>query len=135
MKVIEKAYNINAPVEKVWDALINPEIIETWGAGPDVQMSDVVGSEFSIWGGDIFGKNVEIVENQLLKQEWYGSKDWNKPSIVTFDLRSKEDSTILKLTHTDFPEQVDQESFESFASGWDDYYVGPLKELVEKESS
>ncbi len=53
MKVIKQTYIIKAPLEKVWNALTDPKIIEKWGAGPAI-MDSKEGTEFSLWGGDIF---------------------------------------------------------------------------------
>lgn len=34
MKTIKQTYHIKAPVEKVWEALVNSKEIEGWGAVP-----------------------------------------------------------------------------------------------------
>lgn len=133
MNKIDKTYKILASLEDVWQALVDPKQITAWGAGPNVVMTDKQGEKFSLWNGDIFGKNIEVIENQLLKQEWYGG-DWGTPSTVTFRLEDKGDYTSLHLLHVDFPQQVTQEEFDGFASGWDDFYVGPLKALAEKKA-
>lgn len=126
MKHIKKIYVINSPVEKVWEALVNPEIIEKWGGGP-AKMKDLLGFKFSLWGGDIHGKNIKVVKNKTLVQEWF-SGEWDKPSIATFNLESVgEKKTKLELFHVDVP---DTES-DSIDDGWDEYYLGPLKNLLE----
>jgi len=126
MKTIKKKYLIKAPVEKVWDALVNPKAIERWGAGP-AKMSDKENFEFKLWGGDVFGENIKVVPNKLLEQNWYGGS-WKKPSKAKFLLKSFGEDTELFLEHTDVPE----EEFEDIDKGWDDYYFGPLKEYLEK---
>ena len=55
MKVIKQTYNIKTPVEKVWQALTDPKVIEKWGAGTAV-MDSKEGTEFSLWGGRYFWK-------------------------------------------------------------------------------
>lgn len=55
MKTIKQTYLINASRQDVWQALIDPVIIDKWGGGP-ARMNDRVGTEFSLWGGDIYGK-------------------------------------------------------------------------------
>ena len=60
MKIIKKNYVVNASIEKVWDALVNPSTINKWGGGP-AKMSAVSASEFELWGGDIYGKNTKVV--------------------------------------------------------------------------
>lgn len=125
MKSFKLVYLINAPLTKVWGALTNPKVISDWGAGP-AKMSAKEGVEFSLWGGNIWGKNTKVVPNKLLVQDWYGGK-WNKPSKVTFELKEKRGVTHVTLIHEDLP----NEGWKDFYDGWKDYYLGPLKNLVE----
>ncbi len=126
MKTIEKSYSIQAPVAAVWRALVDPAVIEQWGAGP-ARMDDQVGTAFQLWGGDIYGKNVESEPGKRLVQEWYAG-DWPAPSIAAFTLREEAGGTKLDLLHTVVPD----EEHESIAAGWDEYYLGPIKSLLER---
>jgi len=127
MKAIKKSYKIGAPIEQVWKALVDPEIIDKWGGDP-LKMDSKVGSKFQLWGGDIYGKNIEVVDKKKLVQEW-SIGDWSKPSIVTFTLKGEGNETILDLEHVDVPE----EEIDDIDHGWDDYYIGPLKKMLEKK--
>jgi len=69
MKTIKQKYSIKAPVEKVWQSLVDPKIIKQWGGGP-AKMDDKVGTNFKLWGGDIYGKNLKVIKNKLLIQNW-----------------------------------------------------------------
>lgn len=126
MKTIKQIYKISASIQDVWRALVEPEVINQWGGGP-VHMDDKMGTEFTLWGGDIHGKNIKVVENKELIQDWYGG-DWEKPSKVTFTLIEKGNDTELSLLHEDVPD----EEVKDIADGWKTYYLGPLKELLEK---
>ena len=128
MKTIKQTYIIKASVDKVWEALVDARIIEGWGAGP-AKMDDKVGTKFSLWGKSIWGKNLEVVQNRKLVQDWYSDeeKKWEKPSKVTFALHEEKDSTRLELVHEDIPD----ENFKDIADGWKDYYLGPLKDYLE----
>ncbi len=126
MKKIKQTYLINAPVEKVWEALVDPKVIEKWGAGPAI-MNPQEAFEFSLWGGDIHGKNTKIIERKQLIQEWY-EKGWEKPSRVTFNLSSKDNKTEIELIH----EQIPDSRLKDIDQGWKDYYLGPIKKLLEK---
>lgn len=127
MRSLELKFLINATPEAVWQALVDPKHIEEWGAGPAL-MNDKVGTEFSLWGGDIHGKNLEVLENDELVQEWYGGK-WEKPSIVRFSLTEEDGKTRVTLTQTDIPES----DFESISEGWKEYYFSPLRTYVEQK--
>lgn len=125
MKTIRQTNHINAPVEKVWQALVDPKEIDHWGAGPAV-MDESIGTEFSLWGGDVHGKNIEVEKNKKLVQEWYGG-NWDEPSIATFSLSEKEGLTTLDFVQTNVPDA----EFESIDQGWKDYYLDPLKAYLE----
>ena len=124
--VIRKTYTINSSISKVWDTLVNPKEIDGWGAGP-AKMDGKVGTVFSLWGGDIHGKNIEVDAPKKLVQEWI-SGDWGKPSIVAFELSESDGKTEVKLTHEKYPE----EEHNDLSGGWDDFYFDPIKEYLEK---
>lgn len=126
-KIIKKSYEISAPIEQVWKALVDPKIIDEWGGGPSI-MDGKIGTEFQLWGGDIHGKNIEVVKERKLVQEWFEG-DWQKPSIVTFTLQTQDNKTILKLEHKSVPD----EEIDDINQGWDDYYLGPIKKMLEKK--
>lgn len=126
MRTIKQTYKISAPVKDVWQALVDPKIIAKWGGGP-AKMDNKTGTKFTLWGGDIFGKNTKVSENKELMQEWFGG-DWEKPSKVTFTLKEKDRKTEVKLLQEDVPD----EEAEDIDEGWKKYYLGPLKELIEK---
>lgn len=125
MKTVKKTYLIKAPLEKVWQALTDQKMIDDWGAGP-AQMDDQVGTEFRLWGGDIFGKNVEVVANKKLVQDWF-EDDWDQPSKVTFDLSQKNGKIKVTLLHENIPDSEAEE----IDHGWDSYYLGSMKEYLE----
>lgn len=126
MKGIYKEYRIKSRIEKVWDALTNPKTINLWSVAK-AKMSEKVKDEFSLWGGDMYGKNVKVVKNSLLEQEWW-VKGWEKPSTVVFELSEDGEYTVVKLSHTDLPE----DEIEEYSNGWDLYYMGEIKKLLEK---
>ena len=126
MKAIKQNYTISAAVEKVWKALVDPREIEKWGAGP-AKMDDKAGSKFSIWGGDIHGTNATVIENKVLEQDWYGG-DWDQPSKVRFELKQKGNKTGLELIHENIPD----DEAKDIDDGWKQYYLGPMKEYLEK---
>lgn len=132
MKSLTKTYLINAPVLKVWDALVNPATIEEWGGGPAVMNSEP-GFEFSLWDGQIFGKNLEVKPNEELTQEWFGG-EWKEPSLVSFKLKSINEpfgSAQGKQTElTLFQERIPDEEYKDIDEGWDLYYLGAIKTLL-----
>jgi activator of HSP90 ATPase len=127
MKTIVKDYRISAPIEKVWMALTVPLEIEKWGAGP-ARMDGNEGTKFSLWGGDIYGTNIEVETYKKLVQEWYGGK-WEEPSILTIKLHKDGAGTKVEIVHENVPDK----EYEDIQKGWEDYYMGPLKKYLEND--
>ena len=65
MKEIKQTFHIKAKPEEVYNALTNPLFIELW-TGYSAVMEPKPETEFSIWEGDIHGKNIEFVENRKI---------------------------------------------------------------------
>ncbi|MDN5200901.1 SRPBCC domain-containing protein [Fulvivirgaceae bacterium BMA10] len=125
MKTIVKNYDINASKTKVYEALTDQKIIESWSGSP-AKMDLAEGGEFSLWGGTIHGVNHKITQDQII-QDWKEEK-WEAFSKCTFNLDESDGVTHLELVHEDIPDG----SAKSIDNGWDIYYLGPLKELLEK---
>jgi activator of HSP90 ATPase len=123
--MIKKHYEISATLPRVWQAFIDQTEISDWGGGP-VIMDDIVGTKFSLWGGDIHGTNIEVIPEKRLTQDWYGG-DWDKASRVIFTFSERNGKTIIDLIHKGVP--VGEEA--EFDSGWDDYYLGAIKKYLE----
>lgn len=123
---IRKTYVIDATREAVWTALTDPKAIERWSGGP-ADMSAESGSTFSLWDGSIFGTVIEVVPGRSMLQEWYGG-NWDAPSLARFTLSDDTGGgTRLELENTGVPD----EDAPDIDAGWDEYYLGPLKTLVE----
>ena len=89
-------------------------------------MDDKVGTEFKLWGEEIYGENTKIIPNKLLEQDW-SDGDFAKPSFVRFELSEHNDITTIDLTQDNVPD----DQFDDINNGWEVYYLGPLKELME----
>ena len=130
MKTIKQTYFIKSVLSKVWAALVDPKQIDEWGGGP-AKMDDKVNTKFSLWGGSIWGTNTNIELQKKLVQDWYSdsnNRKWESPSIVTFELKEEKDGVNLTLLHENIPD-ADAKDIEE---GWKSYYLGPLKDYLEK---
>ena len=117
---------IKATTEEVFNALTNPYQIAIWTGYPAI-MSTEEGSEFSLWDGDICGKNMTIVPNKEITQEWYFG-DQEKKSIANIKLKQKTANiTKVELYHTNIP----SEDFEDICEGWKEYSLGAVKTYLE----
>jgi len=126
MQELRKYYRIKASPEEIYAALVNPFSISLW-TGSKAEMKEEEGSEFSLFEGDIAGKNLKFEKDRKIIQEWYFGEQ-EEASIVTITLRPDRHYTKIELHHTNIPE----EAFEDMEHGWDAYYFGSLKEFFEK---
>jgi uncharacterized protein YndB with AHSA1/START domain len=123
MKDYKKYYLLDAPPEDVYNALTNPIALKLW-TGEEAEMSTEAGSEFSIMGGSIVGKNISFEENKSITQQWYFGEDEEAPSIVTIKLHKHPDGTSVEVRHTNIPD----EAYDDIAEGWSGVYFGGLQE-------
>jgi len=126
MKKLTKKYFINAPLEQVYEALTNPDVIEKWSGAPAI-MEAKSGGVFSLWNSEVYGKNKQVHKNRIT-QEWL-TDDWDAPSKVTLVLKKKGYSTIIEIKHEDIPEY----DYENIENSWDTYFMRPLQKLLECE--
>jgi activator of HSP90 ATPase len=127
MKNFKKYYKINATPEEVYNALVNPNLIEIW-TDSEVIMSEEVGSEFSLYDGDLVGKNLEFEKNKKLVQQWYFGEE-GPESIVTIKLHEDKYGTSVELNHTNIPD----EAYDNISTGWTEGYFGSILDLFEEE--
>jgi activator of HSP90 ATPase len=120
MKTFKKTFKINAEPADVYSALTNPFTIELWSGYP-AQMSTEPGSEFSLWEGDITGKNIEFVQDKKVVQEWYFG-DQSEKSIVTITIFPDRDNSSVNVEHTNIPD----DEFNDIAEGWREYYIAAI---------
>jgi len=126
MKQIRRSFVIKANRDEVFNALTNPLALELWTGYPAV-MDPTPGTEFSLWEGDISGKNLEIVPGEKIVQEWFFD-DPEHDSIVTIELEDEKNTTRIKLSHINIPD----DAFSNIESGWKEYFFGALKKYLEK---
>ena len=125
MPDFKKYYTLPASPEEVYNALTNPIIIRLWSGEP-AEMSTEPGSEFSLWGDSISGKNLEFEPNKKIVQEWYFG-DHPDQSVVTIKLHLHKEGTSVEIRHTNIPE----EDYKDITAGWNDSYMASLYEFFD----
>jgi activator of HSP90 ATPase len=95
--------------------------------GAATEISPEVGGTFTLFGGVIMGRHIEMVPNEMLVQAWR-EKDWEPGvySIVKFKLNEAGPDTRLVFDHTGFPGG----KAESLAAGWKSHYWEPLQKYL-----
>ncbi len=129
MKDFKKYYIVNAPPSDVYLALTNPLTIQLW-SGEEAVMSTDPDSEFSLWEGSITGKNLEFVEDKLIRQEWYFGEREEK-SIVTIKLHAHDSGTSIEVRQTNIPD----EDYDDIVDGWNTMYMGAIQDFYESDGA
>jgi activator of HSP90 ATPase len=90
---------------------------------PPAQIDREAGAAFSIFGGFIEGRNIELVSDTRLVQVWR-PKYWPAGiySIARFELKEHPGGTLLIFDHTGFP----ADDAASLALGWKQNYWQPM---------
>lgn len=127
MKDFKKYYAIPAPSEEVYAALTLEGTIQLW-TGDKVKMSTEVGTEFSLWDGNIVGKNLEFETGKKMVQQWYFGEQ-EEPSIVTIKLHDDKGATSLEVRHTNIPDA----DFDDIVDGWNNQYIASLIEFYQED--
>jgi len=120
MKTFKKTFKINAEPSDIYSAMTNPYTIELW-SGYHAEMSTEPESEFSLWEGDIVGKNLEFVQDRKVVQEWYFG-DRSEKSIVTIIINADGENSQVTVEHTNIPD----DEFAQISEGWREFYIGAI---------
>uniref|UniRef100_A0A060T2X2 ARAD1C32252p n=1 Tax=Blastobotrys adeninivorans TaxID=409370 RepID=A0A060T2X2_BLAAD len=113
----------SAPAQQLYDAFLKPEMVAAWTRSkPDI--SPKVGSEYTLFNGNISGKILKLEEPNHISMTWR-LRDWKQGHYANLDLNFAQGSgeTSLKVNWTGIP--IGQE--EVVQTNFDEYYVKPIK--------
>jgi len=139
--VAKAIITVNVPVQKVWDALTNPEIIKEYMFGTTV-VSDWQEGSSIIWKGKWQGRRYEdkgvilkLVPTHLIQYSHF-SPLTGVPDVpenyhtVTIELSSDENRTLVMLTQDNNP---DEEARQHSEQNWG-MILSSLKKVLEERS-
>lgn len=126
MNAVKKEIIINAPIEKVWKALTNPEEMKNWYFDiPDFSLEkDAVFNFYEPGGANKYWHRCQVEEvdpNHIFKHTWEHPDFSKAVTHLTWRLSEKEDQTILNLNHDKLDRLADAgEDFkaENYDIGW-----------------
>lgn len=130
MKSIKQSVKFKASPEDVYSALMSSKKHSEF-TGSTAKISTKVGGKFSAYDGSLHGKNLKIIKNKEIVQEWRCEMDdWPKDhySKVTFLIKKTNPGCELTFIQTDVPDKC----YASIKQGWIDYYWNPMKKFLEK---
>ncbi|MGD0404592.1 MAG: SRPBCC family protein [Candidatus Acidiferrales bacterium] len=123
---LHQEIDLKASPQKIYEILLDSKQFAAF-TGMPAEISREPGGAFSMFGGMIVGRSVELVANQRIVQAWRpGSWDPGVYSIVRFELKGDSGETKLILDHTGFPEG----DFAHLDPGWYARYWNPLKKYL-----
>lgn len=122
-KPISQSYEIAATPAQVFAALTKADVIQKWSGAP-AQIDAQPGTEFVLFGDNIVGKNIEVVPNKKLVQDWV-EKSWETRSKVTFTLKESKGGTTVDILHEGVPDAA----VENISGGWKDYFMAPIQKM------
>lgn len=123
---LRQEVDFHASPQRVFDALINSKEF-TGFTGMMAAIDRSSGGAFSLFDGQVIGRNVELIPNSEIVQAWRATT-WPPGvySIVRFDLTLIGSGTHLVLTQTAFPDG----EYEHLDAGWPVRYWKPLAEYL-----
>ena len=103
---------INAPVNKVWDALTKPELVKKWQYGSELITDWNVGSTIRFrteWEGKVFeqwGAILDVVQNKVIRYSLFAPRPdlEDKPEnyfIMNYILMEGENQVTLEIIQED----------------------------------
>jgi uncharacterized protein YndB with AHSA1/START domain len=125
---IAQTITIKSSAEKVYNALtIAAEFSEFTKVPAEISTDE--GGVFSCFGGQIAGRQIELVPNERIVQAWRVTSMWDEGvySIVTFDISQTGDTTTITLLQAGHPE----DATDHLGPGWHKMYWDPLKAYLE----
>jgi activator of HSP90 ATPase len=128
---LHQEIELQASPQRIYEMLLDSKQFAAF-SGEAAEIGREEGSAFSMFGGMIVGRNIELVPGQRIVQAWRPTH-WPPGiySIVRFELKAQDSHTTLILDHTGFPEG----EFASLKYGWNLKYWNPLKKYLAKAAN
>jgi activator of HSP90 ATPase len=112
--------------QRIYAALLDSKQFSSFSGEP-AQIDRSEGGAFSMFGGKIVGRNVELITNQRIVQAWRpASWDPGVYSVVKFELAARGADSRVLLDHTGFP----QGEYAHLNPGWKLRYWDPLQRFL-----
>ena len=126
-QTITQTVLIKAPPHDVFELIMDEEKHGKLTHSKAV-VSRKIGGEFSIYDGELTGKNLELELDKKIVQFWRAS-DWPKGhfSTIAFNLEKVKNGTRINFVQDGVPDEFVKE----ISDGWKTYYWDPMKKMLE----
>lgn len=124
---IHQEIDFKATPQRIYEILLSSKDFTAFSGAP-AEIDPKAGGAFSLFGGAIVGRNIELVPNQRIVQAWRPIGDFPEGTytLVKIELKPQGSGTKLILDHTGFPEG----HYDHLNAGWYSHYWEPLKKFL-----
>jgi activator of HSP90 ATPase len=124
---LHQEIDLKTSPQRIYEILLSSKDFASFTGAP-AEIDPKAGGAFSLFGGAIVGRNVELVPNQRIVQAWRPIGDFPEGiyTLVKIELKAQGAETKLILDHTGFPEG----HYDHLYAGWHSHYWEPLKKFL-----
>jgi len=123
---LHQEVDFKANPQRIYEVLLDGKQFSAFSGAP-ATINREAGGAFSLFGGHIIGRNLELAPNRRIVQAWR-VVTWDEGiySIARFELKAQGPGTHLIFDHTGFPEGKK----EHLEEGWKENYWGKLQKYL-----
>jgi len=123
---LHQEVTLQASRQRIYEAILDSKQFSAFSGLP-ANIDPKPGGAFTMFGGQIEGRNIELAPSTCIVQAWRPSH-WEPCvySIVRFDLKPQDAATLVVLNHSSFPAG----DYDHLYSGWTDHYFDPLRKFL-----
>jgi activator of HSP90 ATPase len=117
---------LNASPRRLYATLLDAKLFAAFSGAP-AEIEPKAGGAFTLFGGLIVGRTVELIPGQRIVQAWRPTH-WAAGvySSVRFELKPQGAGTAVALDHTGFPPG----EFDDLSAGWKSFYWDRLAKFL-----
>jgi activator of HSP90 ATPase len=125
-KAIHQEEDFKAGAQRIYEALLDAKQFSAF-SGLAAEIHREVGGAFSLFAGQIVGRNLDLAPNRRIVQAWRAAS-WPEGiySIARFEFLRQGSGARVTLDHTGFP----PDKAESLESGWNEHYWTALQKYL-----
>jgi activator of HSP90 ATPase len=126
---LHQEVDLKATPQRIYQVLLSSKDFAAFTGAP-AAIDPKPGGAFSLFGGAVVGRNVDLVPNQRIVQAWRVVADFPEGvyTMVKFELKPRDSQTSVILDQTGFAEG----DFDHLSAGWHSRYWDTLKVFLAK---